>query len=459
MSKKHKKDRSGIITRSFKTEICFSEVDSLILDGQSKICNWTYNQLLSLSIDDYKLSGNTLKLASGYNARDYMVNEMKPKNPFLKSVSSTPLKNTALRLKKSYEKFFKEVNVGFPKFKSWKRQWFSLEYDNINRQGVEIFDHELTLCLGKSEETGKQMYVTGIMKDKISYDSYKMNTLVLKKERGKFYVSISVDLVKKNGLVEDKKRWIVLDPNHKNLFVSLDYNGETIEFQNPKCFKYFDEQIDFIKSKLDNTRKQKVTKIYDKDGVYVETKIVKESRQHKHYKRVLDDLYHRQREQIKQVMYSIGHFLCKEYDYIGIGDYTPSTETAKYDNMHRSMLNQTFIGKLRRVVKEVCEKSYKTYVKIDERNTTKRCSLCMDMEKHDPSVRIFTCKCCGKTIYRDINSTINFALNLNLILSGTDFVRKLNMDIEKPTHTFNSNHNVDSLYNMIVKERSIKNQS
>ena len=68
----------------------------------------------------------------------------------------------------------------------------------------------------------------------------------------------------------------------------------------------------------------------------------------------------------------------------------------------------------------------------------------------------FECKNCGKTIYRDINSCCNFAINEEFVLSGTDFV---GLDFTKPTHTFNLNHNIDSFYNLIVTERLIKEKS
>ena len=104
--KRVKKDRSKILTRSFKTEVVFNEADSLILDGQSKICNWLYNNMLDLSINDYNLSGNTLKLTSSNNIRDYMVDVLKTTHPFINTVYSTVLKNTCIRLTNSFKRFF-----------------------------------------------------------------------------------------------------------------------------------------------------------------------------------------------------------------------------------------------------------------------------------------------------------------------------------------------------------------
>lgn len=450
MKKKKKKD--NILIRSFKTEIVFNEQDSLVLDGQSKICNWLYNKLLEISIQDYNEYDNVLKLASGYNARNYMVNIMKPRYNFLSTVSSSVLKNTSMRLATTYGKFFNE-HRGFPKFKSWSKQWFSLVYDDIENSFVDIDGKELILTLGK-DENKKQLYVTGLMKDKISYKgNYKLKTLTITKKQKKFYVSISIELEKKKEVTKEVEKWIVIDPNHKNFFVGLNYKGETFEFNNPNFFKYFDEEIDFVKSKLDKCKKGTFKKIYDKEGNYVESKTTKASKRYLKLEKTLFKLYHKRREQIKKFCYSIGHWLCKEYDFIGIGDYVPSTDTATQKNMHRSMLNQSHIGYLRTIVDQVAKKSHKFYKKLDERNTTKRCNFCGDHEKHLPDVRIFTCKKCNRRVYRDINSCFNFAINEHFILSGTDFV---GMDYTKPTYTFNLNHKTDSICKEVVKERQIK---
>jgi putative transposase len=65
--------------------------------------------------------------------------------------------------------------------------------------------------------------------------------------------------------------------------------------------------------------------------------------------KTLNGLYEKRREQTKQFLGTVANYLYKEYDAVIIGDYVPSTDTAKYDNMHRSMLNQEHIGKFRKV--------------------------------------------------------------------------------------------------------------
>ena len=53
-----------------KVEISFSKEYTYILDGQYKICNWLYNHLLDMVIDDYKNNDNVKKLLSSRNLRN-----------------------------------------------------------------------------------------------------------------------------------------------------------------------------------------------------------------------------------------------------------------------------------------------------------------------------------------------------------------------------------------------------
>ena len=62
-----------------KTEILLTKEDSLSLDGQSKICNWLYNQLVQAIREDYQNS-SPLKLVEGRNLRDYATS-MKKSTP------------------------------------------------------------------------------------------------------------------------------------------------------------------------------------------------------------------------------------------------------------------------------------------------------------------------------------------------------------------------------------------
>lgn len=388
-----------------KIEVQFDDKDTNILEGQSKICNWLYNQLLQVTIEDYK-NGNVRKLLSGRNLRNYAT-KMKSDNRFLYSVHSSPIKNTAIRVKESYEKFFKK-NCCYPNFRSFKKKWFSLFYDEPNKGFKLIDNRSLRISLGKNE-LNKQVYVKGHLTEsfKLKNNERIKNFRLCKQQGNKFYAIFTIE--KEDLPKKEVKSWIAIDQNHKNLFVGIDNEGTTIEFEKIYQVKYFDKLIDEIKSKRDLCKKKNKLKYTDHGNKYYLP-----SKRYLKLSKTLDKLYHKRREQIKLIMYSISNYIAKNYDKAIIGDYTPTLEVANEKNMHRGMLNQSLIGMFRKILSWTMEKSNKTCIVVSEKDTTKTCCICGDLEKKDPSIREFTCKKCNITILRDVNSAINIARKDNL---------------------------------------------
>ena len=115
------------------------------LDGQSRILNWLYNRLLEMA-NELKQSyiqtqdNGIAKILYTKTGLRNLVPKLKQEHPFLKVVHSSPLKNTALRLTASIQDYQKSrkgqrkgKHVGFPTFRSWKVNWFSLFYDEPNK--------------------------------------------------------------------------------------------------------------------------------------------------------------------------------------------------------------------------------------------------------------------------------------------------------------------------------------
>lgn len=379
-----------------KIEITFSKEDEIVLDGQSKICNWLYNHLLELCIDDYK-NCDKLQLMKGRNLRD-QVPKLKEEFPFLTTVYSSPLKNVAIRLRETYDRLFKKLG-GYPNFKSFKKSWFSLYYDESNK-GFNLNKKYLTISLGK-DEFNKQIKVIGKLKEKVK--SAQLKTFRLTKENDKFYAIFTLEK-EKPKTIKTPKSFISLDPNHKNFFVGIDNNGQTYEFKNIYQIKYFDNIIDDLKSKRDKCKRKykKRTTLHENDYYVPNKKWLQ-------YNKAIKRAESRRREQIKSILYTYAHFIAKNYDEVLIGDYTPTKGTAVFDNMHRSMLNQTMIGEFRKILNWVMTKEGKIYTLVNEKNTTKECCICGHEEHKAPNIREFTCVNCNTHIIRDVNSAINIA--------------------------------------------------
>lgn len=451
-------------TYTKKVLIEFKRSDELVLDGQSRVCNWLYNQLIEACEKDYKENNNEKKLLSDRNLRDYAVS-MKEEYPFLKAVFSSVLKEPAARLKLAYEAFFKG-DRGHPHFRSWKNKWFSLVYDEPNK-GWEVRNggSEIAIALGQIPELAKidgkrNPYVVGKLKEHVVLKPNEIfKTLSIVKQHNKFYGIFVIEkcssdefehkakmteyrkecnAIKRSNKENEKNdplpkkpvfttevkeppencKWAAIDPNHKNFFVLLDYQGNNIEFTKLEMVKYWDKVIDKLKSKRDKCEKN-----YKKRKTENGAKYTVHSPRWNRLNEALERAYDARREQIKSALYSIAHVLYKEYDLIMIGDYVPSNATAPFDNMKRSMLNQTHIGSFRKTLEWVAQKEGKFYKKIDERNTTKTCCICGFKEKKDPNIREYTCPKCGTKFMRDSNSAANIGVKGGYSLEET-FLKK-----------------------------------
>lgn len=128
-----------ILARKIRLEVTPSV--AALLNGQSKIANWLYNHLLEKANGlraQYRATQDTeigLTLYSKRGLRD-LIPDLKQEHPFLRTVYSSPLKNAALRLSRAigeYQKSRRGEREGreanWPHFRSWGRDWFSLEYD------------------------------------------------------------------------------------------------------------------------------------------------------------------------------------------------------------------------------------------------------------------------------------------------------------------------------------------
>ena len=201
-----------------KIRVHFTKEVGPILDGQSRICNWLYNHLLDLAKEDYA-NGNNLKLMSDNNLRNLVPKEKK-EHKFLSSVHAAPLKNAVMRLKESFQRFFKEKK-GFPKFKSWKKQWFSLLFEEFNR-GWRMDGKELQISLGLGEDR-KRKSVSGTLTTGLKLrKNQKLKTFRLTKDsQGRFWAMFTIGQPTK--IKKPIEKSIFIDPNHKNLMVALGF--------------------------------------------------------------------------------------------------------------------------------------------------------------------------------------------------------------------------------------------
>jgi putative transposase len=390
------------------------------LDGQSKIANWLYNHLLEEAYElrtEYKETLSTQTALTIYSERGLRdeIPELKKHFPFLKTVYSSVLKNAALRLsaairenQKSHQGKRKGRGVNWPQFRGWKRKWFSLQYDEPWK-GYQLEGRQLKIQLGV-DSCGKRLSVVVQLVESLPQEDVKaVKQLRIVKQGGEFFAVFTLE----HAEVEQKEisslRIIALDPNHKNLAYGVGTDGQAIEIAILERLKKLDERIDLLKSKRDKCSKQSRLIEYKRE----------DSSLHRHYQPsrrwlfftgLLEKAYRERREQTKTYLYTLANRLCKQYDVIGIGDYTPQGGGIT-TQMRRAMNNRSLLGRFKEVVGWVTTKSGKVYLEYEEAGTTRTCHIpdCGYQVEGglSPDIREWTCPGCQTLHIRDENAAQN----------------------------------------------------
>jgi putative transposase len=390
--------------------------DARELDGQSRICNWLYNHLLEKGqqLKQEFISGNPDASKTLYTERGLrnLLPKIKEGHPFLKVVHSSPLKNTALRLSEAIQVHQKSKKgkrrgkkMGWPKFRSWKKSWFSLFYDEPNK-GFRIEGDTLILSLGMGQDRKRRSLRVKVPEAHLLKNTCPRN-LRINNEMGTYYAIFTIQ--KELPAKKPISKILALDPNHKNLAYGVDTQGKAIEIASPKWLKNYDKRLDEIKSKRDRCdKKSKKALVLDVKGMPTGKEFYIPSRQWKKHDNTLRRALHKRREQTKTFMFTSAHRLFRDYDCVAIGDYTPDGK-GKSTQMRRAMNNRSLIGRWKSTLSWVARKSGKTYFEFEERGTTRTCSDCLYVleEGLEPSIRQWQCPQCRAVHIRDENAAIN----------------------------------------------------
>jgi putative transposase len=409
--------------------------DARILDGQSKICAWAFNQLKALA-DDLRAGYARLKAARQveparrhaeldasaaeiaqvlYTKRGLrnLLPAMKTDHPFLKAVHSSPLKNAALRLSRAVQSYQDSRSgrrqgpeVRWPRFHRWGMDWFSLEYDEPGK-GFSFEEGNLHLSLGANAE-GKRLALELPLRETVPGLAVARNLRIVKE--GCTYCAV-VTLQRSMPVPKPIRKAVALDPNHKNFAYAVDTEGKAVELQNLEGLRETDRRIDTLKAMRDRCqRKSRLVEVVRQDqtvGRHWEP-----SRRWNRSNQTLKRAEQKRRDQTKHFLFSISNKLCKNYDLIGVGDYAPSQGDAGFGaKMNRAMQNRSLLGRFKAILTWVARRSGKAVDVFDETGTTRTCSEpdCGQIVQGGipPKLREWTCAQCGTHYLRDENAAKN----------------------------------------------------
>ena len=166
-------------------------------------CRKIYNLMLSDKIDYYKETGSSLHNTPAQYKADF---------PYLKEVDSLALCNEQLALQKAYTNFFRDKNIGFPKFKSRKSDKKSYTTNNVNG----------SIALNNK---GIKLPKVGVVRAKLhrlpKQDWKLKSATVSLTPTSKFYISVLFEY-EKDIVQKEIVKAVGLDFSMSELFISSD---------------------------------------------------------------------------------------------------------------------------------------------------------------------------------------------------------------------------------------------
>lgn len=354
-----------IVNRAYKFRLYPNEEQKIMFAKTFGCVRFVYNKMLEDKIKHYQETKETLNNTPA---------QYKSEFEWLKEVDSRALANAQINLQSAYNHFFRSPKIGFPKFKSKRKDKNSYTTNNQNGS-VSIINGKLRL---------PKVGLVKMVQHRIIPSDQKIKSATIEKtSSGKYYVSILVEFEKEfPNFPLDKTKALGLDYASHSFYV--DNQGKEANY--PKFYRNAQTVL---------SKEQRKLSLMKYGSHNYEKQRIRVAKIQEHIA-----------NQRKDWLHKLSFKLAELYDYICVEDIN-------MQNMAQSLklgksTNDNGFGMFRTFLAYKLTERGKQLVKIDKWfPSSKTCRFCGCVNKNlKLSDRVWTCEC-GVVLNRDENAAIN----------------------------------------------------
>ena len=366
------------------------ENQKILINKSFGVSRWIYNHFLEEKKKEYIETGKSKNAYEMCKEIPKLMEEY----PFLKEVDSCLMRNSIFNLSDSYSRFFNKIS-GYPSFKSkgvrdsYKTNNIKSTYKGKEYNSIKVDLKNKLITLPKLKEIKIRGYrnKTNIIGE--------IKSATIKKEAGKYYVSVLVDepFIKP---AFNPKSIIGLDLGIKDMIITS--HNEKIE--NSLEVKTLNKRIKGLQKGLSRS----------KPG----------SKNRYKLKLKLQRAYQKLKNKRKHLIHDITNRIVKENDIIVTEDL--DVKSMKQNHYIAKRLTNIPLSEIINILKYKCEKENKKLIQIDRYYPSSQiCSNCGHKNKKvkDLSIRKWECEKCKSIHDRDYNASLNIMFEgLKIYMKG-----------------------------------------
>jgi putative transposase len=330
----------------------------------------------------------------GWRKAKETLQESKVHDPELHQVYGKLLAEVYFRLDTSMNAFFRRVKAGeaagFPRVRP-RHCFFTLCYP---ASYIKIEGRKLTLPTGGGGKYGPKVYANVVATLTEEPPKGFKEVAISRDAQGNYYASFPSERAGETGKTAGV---VAFDLGIKTLATGINEQGRVYTIGGFKGHQWYNRQLDKIRSKRDRCKK--------KSRRYIHLSKV--------YKRVSEKKQNKRKDSLHKASHVIAHTLVERT--VIVGDLSQRQMVTKEHvdrnkHLNRAVYNEWGLYIFVQMLTYKCQLYGKALILENERNTSKMCSGCGNLQSMPLWKRTYRCVECGLVMDRDENSAVNILM-------------------------------------------------